>query len=151
MSDVFYPYDPLEQRYSESPKSSTSTYENEFGISQFSVNKATKSSKEHTSRKESSGMYHRLSKENNFPLTSTENEDLFESRNVDFENTATGMTVASSLKSEHNEQYAAYEVPVSHSDAKISRDIGSKTIAMSDLNGNNEDLTTTVYHVLEKK
>lgn len=77
MSDVFYPYDPLEQRYSESPKSSTSTYENEFGISQFSVNKATKSSKEHTSSKESSGMYHRLSKENNFPLTSKENEDLF--------------------------------------------------------------------------
>lgn len=50
------------------------------------------------------------------------------------------MTVASSLKSEHNEQYAAYEVPVSHSNTKISRDIGSKTIAMSDLNGNNEDL-----------
>lgn len=51
------------------------------------MNKATKSSKEHTSRKELSGMYHKLSNENKFTLTSTENEDLFESKNVDIENT----------------------------------------------------------------
>lgn len=68
-----------------------------------------------------SGMYHKLSKESNSPLTNTENEDLFESRYVDIENTATGWTVANSLKSKHHEQYAAYEVPESHSNAKLSR------------------------------
>lgn len=46
------------------------------------MNKATKSSKEHTSRKELSGMYHELSNENKCTLTSIENEDLFESKNV---------------------------------------------------------------------
>lgn len=50
------------------------------------MNKATKSSTEHTSRKELSGMYHKLLNENKFTLTSTENEDLFESKNVDIEN-----------------------------------------------------------------
>lgn len=98
-----------------------------------------------------SSMYHKLSKENNSPLTNTENEDLIESRYVDIENTATGRTVVGSLKSEHHEQYAAYEVPVSHLNAKISRNIGSKTSVMSALNSRNEDITTIVYHVLEKE
>lgn len=151
MNDVYYHCDPLEQRYSGSPKSSTSTYENELSISQCSVNEATRSSKEHTSRKEPSGMHYKLSKENTFTLTSIENDDLFESRNVDIENTATGSTVVGSLKSEHHEQFAAYEVPGSHSNVIISRDIGSKTYAMSVLNGRNEDTTTSVYHLLEKE
>lgn len=151
VNDIYHHYDPPEQRYSESPKSSTSTYENEVGTSQFSVNEATKSSKEHTPRKEPSDMYHNLSKESNFPLTSTENEDLLESSNADIENTATGRTVAGSLKPKHHEQYAAYEVHVSNPNAKISRDIGSKTSVMSALNGRYEDITTTVYHVLERK
>lgn len=115
------------------------------------MHKTTKSSKEHTLGKEISGMYYKLSKENNSPLTDTENEDPFESRYVDIENTATGRTVVGSLKSEHHEQHAAYEVPVSHSNAKISRNIGSKTSAMSALNGRNEDIITIVYHVLEKE
>lgn len=151
MNDFYYQYDPPEQRYSGSPKSSTSTSENEVSISQCSMHKTTKSSKEHTLGKEISGMYYKLSKENNSPLTDTENEDPFESRYVDIENTATGRTVVGSLKSEHHEQYAAYEVPVSHSNAKISRNIGSKTSAMSALNGRNEDIITIVYHVLEKE
>lgn len=50
------------------------------------MNRATKSSKEQTSRKEPPGTYHKLSNENKFTLTSTENEDLFESKNVDIEN-----------------------------------------------------------------
>lgn len=150
VNDVFYHYDPPEQRYSRSPKSSTSTSENEVSISQCSVHKTTKSSQEHTLGTEMSSMYHKLSKENNSPLTNTENEDLIESRYVDIENTATGRTEVGSLKSKHHEQYAAYEVPVSHSNAKISQNIGSKTSVMSALIGRNEDITTIVYHVLEK-
>lgn len=123
VSNVFCHYhDSLEHRYSESPKSSTSTYENECNVSQWSMKKAVKSPKEYISRNEPSNTYHKLSNDNKIALTSTQNEGLVQTETVDIEDTLTKKTSSSSFQTKHNEQCAAYEEPVSMSNATKSLD-----------------------------
>lgn len=144
-------HDSSEQRYSDSPKSSTSTYENECNVSHWSMKTAVKPPKEHISRYEPAHTYHKLSNDNRIALTSTQDEGLFQTETVDIEDTMTKKTSSSSFQTKHNEQCAAYEEHVSLSNAKESLDDGSDFRSASAFYSQDEDLTSPVYHVLQKK
>lgn len=102
-SNVFNQDNFPDQEYTESPKISTSTYENE--IDTVSFNKILTSLKEYKTRNEPSDMYQQFSTENNFSLTCTKHKNRLknETVTVDIQDTATGKTMAISLQTENNE------------------------------------------------
>lgn len=129
-SNVFNQDDFLNQQYTESLKSSTSTYGNE--IDTVSFNKILISPKEYKRRNETSYMYHEFSKENNFALIRTKHKNRLknETVTVDIIDRATGKTMDRSLQTENNEQFATYEEPVSQSNVKSFRDVKPDTNAV---------------------
>lgn len=150
-SNVFNHDNFPDQEYTESPKISTSTYENE--IDTVSFNKILTSPKEYKTRNEPSDMYQQFSTENNFSLTCTKHKNRLKNETVtlDIQDTATGKTMAISLHTENNVQFATYEEPVSQSNAKSCRDVKPNTNSVQACNGDTENLTSTVNHILQEK
>lgn len=74
-------------------------------------------------------MYQQFSTKNNFSLTCTKHKNRLknETVTVDIQDTATGKTMAISLQTENNEQFATYEEAVSQSNAKSCRDVKPDT------------------------
>lgn len=154
MSNVFVHDDSPEQRYSPSPKSSTSTYENESISSKLSSKKVVDSSIGSKSSDERPQVYHTLSKDYNTASTDTENEKRLTKETLESDYAVANYSPSGTLLMKHGGQCVTYQQPVSQSSSKKlkeSQSIQSENnpaLSRETLTGD-EAIPSNVYHVLQ--
>lgn len=154
MSNVVLHDDSPEQRYSPSPKSSTSTYENESISSKLSSKKVVDSSKGSKSCDERPQVYHTLSKDYNTASTNTENENIFTKETLKSDYDVANYSPSETNPVKHGGQCVSYEQPISLSSSKKSKESQSiksdnnPALSRETLTGE-EATTSNVYHVLQ--
>uniref|UniRef100_A0A8W8LX39 Uncharacterized protein n=1 Tax=Magallana gigas TaxID=29159 RepID=A0A8W8LX39_MAGGI len=154
VSNVFLHDDSPEQRYSPSPKSSTSTYENESISSKLSSKKVVDSSKGSKSCEERPQVYHTLSKDYNTASTNTENENILTKETLKSDYDVANYSPRETNPVKHGGQCVSYEQPISLSSSKKSKESQSiksdnnPALSRETLTGE-EATTSNVYHVLQ--
>lgn len=154
VSNVFLHDDSPEQRYSPSPKSSTSTYENESISSKLSSKKVVDSSKGSKSCDERPQVYHTLSKDYNTASTNTENENILTKETLKSDYDVANYSPSETNLVKHGGQCVTYEQPISLSSSKKSKESQSiksdnnPALSRETLTGE-EATTSNVYHVLQ--
>lgn len=157
VSNVFVHDDSPEQRYSPSPKSSTSTYENEsISSSKLSSKKVVDSPKGSKSCDERPQVYHTLSKDYNNAPTNTGNETILtkETLKADYIYDVANYSPSGTHVVKHGGQCVSYEQPISQSSSKKSKESQSiksdnnPALSRETLSGE-EATASNVYHVLQ--
>ncbi|XP_065937709.1 uncharacterized protein [Magallana gigas] len=154
VSNVFLHDDSPEQRYSPSPKSSTSTYENESISSKLSSKKVVDSSRGSKSCEERPQVYHTLSKDYNTASTNTENENILTKETLKSDYDVANYSPSETNPVKHGGQCVLYEQPISLSSSKKSKESQSiksdnnPALSRETLTGE-EATTSNVYHVLQ--
>lgn len=154
VSNVFLHDDSPEQRYSPSPKSSTSTYENESISSKLSSKKVVDSSKGSKACDERPQVYHTLSKDYNTASTNTENENILTKETLKSDYDVANYSPRETNPVKHGGQCVSYEQPISLSSSKKSKESQSikldnnPALSRETLTGE-EATTSNVYHVLQ--
>lgn len=154
VSNVFLHDDSPEQRYSPSPKSSTSTYENDSISSKLSSKKVVDSSKGSKSCDERPQVYHTLSKDYNTASTNTENENILTKETLKSDYDVANYLPSETNPVKHGGQCVSYEQPISLSSSKKSKESQSiksdnnPALSRETLTGE-EATTSNIYHVLQ--